>query len=203
MATQTSVNTLAGYVDTEVAAIKAKTDNLPSDPADASDVAASFSAVNSTLSTIDGYIDTEIGDIRNRLPAALVGGRMDASVGAMEANVMTAAAAASDLTTELQSGLATASDLATAITAIGDIPTNAELATALGDLPTNAELTAALSGFSTQASVDAVAVQVGEIWQLEGLDSANVLTVTPTHARLTRSCRPAGDLKGVTVTRAP
>ena len=48
-----------------------------------------------------------------RIPAALVGGRIDASVGAMAANVMTAAAAAADLTTELQSGLATAAALDT------------------------------------------------------------------------------------------
>lgn len=48
-----------------------------------------------------------------RIPAALVSGRMDCSVGAMAANVMTAAAAAADLTTELQSGLATAANLAT------------------------------------------------------------------------------------------
>lgn len=45
-------------------AIKAKTDNLPSDPADASDVASSFSTVNSTLATISGYIDTEIAAIK-------------------------------------------------------------------------------------------------------------------------------------------
>ncbi len=64
LATQTSVNTLAGYVDTEVAAIKAKTDNLPTDPADASDIAASFSTVNSTLGTIAGYIDTEVAAIK-------------------------------------------------------------------------------------------------------------------------------------------
>lgn len=43
----------------------------------------------------------------------LVSGRVDASVGAMAANVMTAAAAAADLTTELQGGLATAANLAT------------------------------------------------------------------------------------------
>jgi len=55
----------------------------------------------------------DTNDIQSRLPAALVSGRMDASVGAMAANVMTAAAAASDLTTEIQSGLATAADLAT------------------------------------------------------------------------------------------
>lgn len=56
--------TLSGYVDTEVAAIKAKTDNLPSDPADASDIAAAFSTVNSTLSTIAAYIDTEVAAIK-------------------------------------------------------------------------------------------------------------------------------------------
>jgi len=56
--------TLTGYVDTEVAAIKAKTDNLPSDPADASDIASSFSTVNSTLATIAGYLDTEIAAIK-------------------------------------------------------------------------------------------------------------------------------------------
>lgn len=44
------------------------------------------------LDTIDDFLDTEITDIRNRLPAALVGGRMDASVGAMAAAVITAAA---------------------------------------------------------------------------------------------------------------
>lgn len=36
-----------------------------------------------------------------RIPAALVGGRMDSSVGAMAANVMTAAAAAADLSAEI------------------------------------------------------------------------------------------------------
>lgn len=60
-----------------------------------------------------GDIMADTNDIQARLPAALVSGRMDASVGAMAANVMTAAAAAADLTTELQTGLATAASLAT------------------------------------------------------------------------------------------
>ena len=55
---------VAGYIDTEVGAIKAKTDNLPSDPADASDISSAFSTVNSTLSTIAGYIDTEVAAIK-------------------------------------------------------------------------------------------------------------------------------------------
>lgn len=50
--------------NSSITAIKAKTDNLPSDPADASDVAASFSTVNATLATIAGYIDTEVGAIK-------------------------------------------------------------------------------------------------------------------------------------------
>lgn len=52
----TEVAAILAAVDTEVAAIKAKTDNLPSDPADASDIASSFSTVNSTLSTISGLV---------------------------------------------------------------------------------------------------------------------------------------------------
>lgn len=43
---------------------------------------------------IFGLLDTEVTDIRNRLPAALVSGRMDSSVGAMVADVLTAAAIA-------------------------------------------------------------------------------------------------------------
>lgn len=77
-----------------------------------------------------------------RIPAALVSGRMDCSVGAMAANVLTATAInadaitaaklAADVTTEIQSGLATSSAVSTLQTSVDDLPTNAELATALG-----------------------------------------------------------------------
>lgn len=78
-------------------------------------VGSPSSTVNLSATTVKTATDveTDTADIQSRLPAALVSGRMDSSVGAMAANVMTAAAAAADLTTELQSGLATASDLAT------------------------------------------------------------------------------------------
>jgi hypothetical protein len=69
----TQLGAIDDYIDTEVAAIKAKTDNLPTDPADASDIAASFATVNSTLATIAGYIDTEVAAIKaktDNLPAS-------------------------------------------------------------------------------------------------------------------------------------
>ena len=44
--------------------ITGKTDNLPSDPADASDITAAFGTVNSTLATIATYIDTEVAAIK-------------------------------------------------------------------------------------------------------------------------------------------
>jgi len=53
------------------------------------------------LATVAGYIDTEIGDLQSRLPAALVGGRIDASAGALAANVITAASMAADASAEI------------------------------------------------------------------------------------------------------
>lgn len=56
-ASQTSLDTLDDYVDTEVAAIKAKTDNLPADPADASDISASFATTDGLITTVDAVVD--------------------------------------------------------------------------------------------------------------------------------------------------
>jgi hypothetical protein len=56
--------------------------------------------VGGTLQTA-GDIMADTNDIQARLPAALVGGRMDSSTGAMAANVITAAAAAADFGTEV------------------------------------------------------------------------------------------------------
>ena len=60
-ASQTSVDTLASYVDTKVAAIKAKTDNLPAQPAAVSTIptaSANASAVWSSLSTATRPVDS-------------------------------------------------------------------------------------------------------------------------------------------------
>lgn len=60
----TALGTADDAVLAQVALVKAKTDLIPNDPADASDIAASFSSVNSSLSAIAGYIDTEISAIK-------------------------------------------------------------------------------------------------------------------------------------------
>lgn len=73
LATQVSVNTIDDFLDTEVAAIKAKTDNLPADPADASDIAAAFTSLNTKVDTIDDFLDTEIAAIIATIGAAGAG----------------------------------------------------------------------------------------------------------------------------------
>jgi hypothetical protein len=59
-----SVSADVAAVKSDTAAVKLKTDNLPSDPADASDIAAAFATVNATLATIASYIDTEVASIK-------------------------------------------------------------------------------------------------------------------------------------------
>lgn len=103
-------------VDTVVDAIQAKTDNLPTDPADQSLVIAATDAVMARLGAPAGAsmsadvaavktqtaaIEVDTADIQTRLPAALVSGRIDASVGAAAANVLTAAALAADAVAEI------------------------------------------------------------------------------------------------------
>lgn len=75
LASESVLEIVATNVDqttADVAAVKAKTDNLPADPADASDIASAFSSVNSTLGTIAGYVDTEVGAIKTVVDAVKV-----------------------------------------------------------------------------------------------------------------------------------
>lgn len=89
--------------------------------ADPTDVRDEVSAALATAAQATA-IETDTQDLQSRLPAALVSGRIDASVGAMAAGVVTAAAIAAnaidadalatDAVTEIQTGLATSSALA-------------------------------------------------------------------------------------------
>ena len=113
-------------------------------------------ASQASVDAVDNFVDTEIADIQARLPAALVGGRMDASVGAMAANTLTASALAADAVTEIQSGLATPTN----ITA-GTITT----VTNLTNAPTAGDFTATMKtslNAATPASVQNISAQTGD-----------------------------------------
>lgn len=145
-------------------------------------------ATTATLDTIKAETATilsDTNDIQTRLPAALVSGRMDASVGAMASNVMTAAATAADYVTELQSGLSTLNAAAVS-TAVWDAATasygsagtygalvetnldatvSSRLATAGYTAPDNASIAAILvdTGTTLQAELDGIQADTEDI----------------------------------------
>lgn len=80
----TALGTADDAVLTQVALVKAKTDNLPADPADASDIASAFGTVNSTLATIAGYIDTEVAALATTLGTP-AGASVSADIAAVKA----------------------------------------------------------------------------------------------------------------------
>jgi hypothetical protein len=185
---------------------------------DQSKIANPTSTVNLSGTTIKTATDVEADtqDIQARLPAALVSGRIDAIVGAMAANVLTATAinadaitaakVAADVTTEIQSGLATAANLAT-VAGYLDTEIAAILAdtnelqtdwanggrldlildarasqTSVDDLPTNAELATAL-GTADDATLAAIAALPTATQNADALLNRDMSAVTVTNAR--------------------
>jgi hypothetical protein len=146
----TQLSTIAGYIDTEVAAIKAKTDNLPSDPADQSAVeaaitaaqAAIIAAVPSSAQNADAVWDEAVsghvgvgsfGKLINDDLDATVSSRLAASAYTAPDNAGVAAikAKTDNLPTDPADASVIAGRFDTLDTSIADLPTNAELATAL------------------------------------------------------------------------
>lgn len=99
----------AGTMAGRVTAIKAKTDNLPSDPADASDITASFAAVNVKLDTIDDFIDTEISAIKAKTDSLTFtqAGKVDANTLAVSGTTQTARDLGAQLDATISSRMAT------------------------------------------------------------------------------------------------
>lgn len=87
---------------------------------DWANVGSPTTAVNLSGTTVKtaSDVETDTADIQSRLPAALVSGRIDASVGAMATDVVTSTALAASAVTEIQSGLSTL-DAAGVRTAVG------------------------------------------------------------------------------------
>jgi hypothetical protein len=102
------------------------------------DAAGIRTAVGLAAANLDTQLSTlqaDTDNIQTRLPAALVSGRMDASVGAMAANTLTASAVATDAVAEIQTGLSTL-DVAGIRSAIG--MASANLDTQLNSLASQA-----------------------------------------------------------------
>jgi hypothetical protein len=129
-----------------------------------------------TGTTLQGELDgiqADTEDIQARLPAALVAGRIDASVGAMAADVLTASALAASAVTEIQSGLSTldAVGVRTAVglasanldTQLDALPTAAENADAVWDESTTGHTTSGTFGEQVKTDVDAILVDTAEI----------------------------------------
>lgn len=88
-------------------------------------------------------IQSDTNDLQARTPAALVSGRMDASVGAMATDVLTNTALAASAVTEIQTGLATPTNITagviTTVTNLTNAPTAGDL-TATMKASVNAEI---------------------------------------------------------------
>lgn len=175
-ATAAALDAVDNYVDTEIAAIKAKTDNLPSDPADQSAVEAAITAATSTLATaanlatLAGYVDTEV---------AAILAAVDTEVAAIKAKTdnLPASPAAVGSAMTLTEAYDAAKTAATQ-TSVYDLPTNAELAAALAaaddamlaaiaDVPTVAEFearTLPAADYTVVSDLPSVASVADAVW---------------------------------------
>lgn len=155
----TEVAAVLAAVDTEVAAIKAKTDSLPSDPADQSAVEAAITAAHSTtngkIDAVDNFVDTEVGAIKavtDKLDTAM---ELDGAVYRLTTNALeqaptggsapTAAAIADAVLDEAMSGHTTAGTLGKAV---------ADTLADTAELQTNQGNWATATGFSTHSAAD-------------------------------------------------
>jgi len=207
-ALKTLIDTVDDFVDTEVAAIKAKTDNLPATPASAADcitaagvrtaVGLATANLDTQLSAIAGYIDTEVSAIKSKtdnLPSdpadasdiATAFGTVNSTLATIAAYVDTEVAAIKAKTDNLPANPAASGDIPSATTIASQVRT--ELATELAriDVATSTRLASS----SYVAPLDAAGVR-----SAVGLASANLdtqLADLPTNSELSTALAGADD----------
>lgn len=125
---------LAGADDAvlaQVALVKAKTDNLPSDPADASDIAAAIAALPTAAQVADAVWDEDVADHNG---AGSTGAALAAagSAGDPWATPLPGAYTAGQAGKIIGDNINATISSRASQTSVDDVPTNAELATALG-----------------------------------------------------------------------
>lgn len=155
--------TTQGFIDTEVTAIKTKTDFLPSATAGAAG-GVFIAGTNAATTVTTAFTTTFTGNLTGSVGSVGANGISASSIatGAITntkfaANAVDAAALATDAVTEIQSGLATAANLATVDGIIDNMYTAFELDTAVYRLTTNALEQAPTGGGASAATIaDAV-----------------------------------------------
>lgn len=138
-----------------LAEINAEVDTALADY-DAPTSAELVSEINSVQSDI-AAVQADTDNIQTRLPASLVSGRMDASVGAMASGVVTAAAIATDaIDADALAADAIAEINATVDTALADYdaPTSAELVSEINSVQSDIAALNNLSAAQVNAEVD-------------------------------------------------
>lgn len=130
-------------------AVPATVQVYPSFPQTGDTFARVGAPVGASISADIAAVQADTDNIQTRLPAALVSGRMDASVGAMATDVITSTALAASAVTEIQAGLSTL-DAAGVRTAIGISSANldAQLAAIAGYIDT--EVASILAAVDTE-----------------------------------------------------
>lgn len=157
------------FLDTEIAAILAKVNALPVDPADASDIAAS-------LATITGYIDTEVASILAAVDtevAAIKAKTDNLPVDPTSTSALNTAHGAGSWATA--TGFATPTNVTSAQTAI------TSAITALNNLSSAQAQTAtaaALTAYDAATGADVTAAQATVIGALNALGPADITIVS-------------------------
>jgi len=151
-ASQTSLDTLDDLVDTEVSAIKTKTDQLTFTVANQVDANAltgggsglTAAQTRDALGMASANLDTQIGTLATPTNITSASGIAVSSIGA---NVITASALATDAVNEIQSGLATPTNITagtiTTVTNLTNAPTSGDLTSTMKSSVTTAVPTAA------------------------------------------------------------
>jgi hypothetical protein len=153
LATAASITTLTGYVDTEVAAIKAKTDNLPASPAATGDIPTAATIADAVWDeAIAGHVAA--GSFGSEAQSHATTSDLStlataAALATVDSNVDTILAA---VDTEIAAIKAKTDNLPASPAATGDIPTAATVADAVWDEVLSGHLTAGSTGSALNAA---------------------------------------------------
>lgn len=190
----------------------------------AAGVRSAVGLASANLDTQLAAVQADTDDIQTRLPAALVSGRIDASVGAMAANVLTATAIAADAITDAK--VASDVTIASVTGAVGSVTGNvggdvvgmvASVTGAVGSVLglTVSNLDATISSRASSSALATVqsdtddiqtrlpaALVSGRIDASVGAMAANVLTATAIAADAITDAKVASDVTIASVTGA-